>query len=493
MPTVLVVDDDDLFRELLCTSVARHGHEAVGAASLAQARRELAAREVDVVYLDVRLPDGSGIEALEELRAGQDPPEVIIVTGRGDPDGAELALRCGAWDYIEKPTSVDRMLLPMLRALSYRTEKRRRRPPALTGDCGIVGKSPRLAASLAQAGVAAASGTDVFITGETGTGKEVFARAIHAAGDRANGPFVVVDCTTLPGPLAESVLFGHERGSFTGADRRQTGLIEQADGGSLFLDEVGELPLGLQMKFLRVLQERSYRPVGGGQVRKSDFRLLAATNRDLAAMAERGEFRHDLLYRLGAFRLELPPLREREGDVEALLQWRLAAMTERTGAPAPAPSPEYLELLRSHRWPGNVRELLQTVDMSLVAAHGERVLLPQHLPLELRVRLLRGQVGAHAAAMAKGRDERVSLAVPAEPAVLEPPRPATEAPVLSGGVPLPWREHRSEVLDKAEREYFTSLMVAADGDVARAADIAGLKSARLYELLGKHGLVRGRR
>ncbi|OIO02741.1 MAG: hypothetical protein AUJ49_05720, partial [Desulfovibrionaceae bacterium CG1_02_65_16] len=439
MPVVLVVDDDDLFRELLCTSVARHGHKAVGAASLAEARRALAKLEVDLVYLDVRLPDGSGIEALEQLRAGQDPPEVIIVTGQGDPDGAELALRCGAWDYIEKPASVDRMTLPMLRALAYRGEKRRRRAPSLTQDSGIIGKSQRLAACMAQAGMAAASGVDVFITGETGTGKEIFARAIHAAGGHAKGPFVVVDCTTLPGTLAESVLFGHERGSFTGADRKQAGLIEQADGGTLFLDEVGELPLGIQVKFLRVLQERSYRPVGGGQVCKSDFHLVAATNRDLSAMAERGEFRHDLLYRLGAFRLELPPLRDREGDIAALLEWRLAAMAAREDDPGPAPSPEFLELLLSHHWPGNVRELLQTIDMSLVAALGEQVLLPQHLPLELRVRLLRGRVAS-----------RADAALPAQGLPAAPPAPPSTA--STAAALRPWREHRARILERTEHE-----------------------------------------
>ena len=476
MATVLVVDDDDLFRELLCTSVSRHGHTAVGAGSLAQARRALANQDVDVVYLDVRLPDGSGIEALEGLRAAQDPPEVIIVTGQGDPDGAELALRCGAWDYIEKPASVDRMTLPMLRALAYRTEKRRRHAPALSPHSGIIGKSQRLAACLAQAGMAAASGVDVFITGETGTGKEIFARAIHSSGGRAKGPFVVVDCTTLPGTLAESVLFGHERGSFTGADRKQAGLIEQADGGTLFLDEVGELPLGIQAKFLRVLQERSYRPVGGERMCKSDFRLVAATNRDLAAMAERGEFRHDLLYRLGAFRLELPPLREREGDIKTLLEWRLAVQAERMGGPGPVLSPEFLELLLSHHWPGNVRELLQTVDMSLVSAHGERVLLPQHLPLELRVRLLRGRVAS--------RSEII-------PPVAASPGGAPQATTMDG-LP-PWRQHRSKILDAAEHEYFSTLMTISGGDAALAADLSGLKSARLYELLGKHDLLRAKR
>jgi len=468
MATILVVDDDELFRELLCTSVTRHGHTALGAGSLAQARRALEGQGVDVVYLDVRLPDGSGTLALEELRAVQDPPEVIIVTGQGDPDGAELALRCGAWDYIEKPASVDRMTLPMLRALSYRAEKRRQRIPSLPETSGIVGKSPRLASCLAQAGMAAASGVDVFITGETGTGKEIFARAIHTTGNRSQGPFVVVDCTTLPGTLAESVLFGHERGSFTGADRKQSGLIEQADGGTLFLDEVGELPLPIQAKFLRVLQERSYRPVGGGQVRQSDFRLVAATNRDLSAMAERGEFRQDLLYRLGAFCLELPPLREREGDVKALLDWRVAQYAARSGHPAPEPSPEYLELLLSHHWPGNVRELLQSVDMSLVSALGEAMLLPQHLPLELRVRLMRGSVAARGYQAAPQAKEELAA-------------------------PGPWREHRARLLERAEAEYFSALMTRTGGDANLAAELSGLKTARLYELLGKHGLVKGRR
>ena len=469
MAKILVVDDDDLFRELLCTSVERHGHTALGAGTLAQARLTLASQAVDVVYLDVRLPDGSGAQALEELRAIKDAPEVIIVTGQGDPDGAELALRCGAWDYIEKPTSVDRMTLPMLRALSYRAEKRRQRIPALPESSGIVGKSPRLAASLAQAGMAAASGVDVFITGETGTGKEIFARAIHASASRAQGPFVVVDCTTLPSTLAESVLFGHERGSFTGADRKQSGLIEQADGGTLFLDEVGELPLPIQAKFLRVLQERSYRPVGGGQVRTSDFRLVAATNRDLGAMSLRGEFRQDLLYRLGAFCLDLPPLRDRDGDIQTLLEWRVTLNATQAGRPGPVPSPEYLELLLSHAWPGNVRELLQTVDMSLVSAQGEAMLLPQHLPLELRVRLMRGRVSSRSFAQA---------------------HPVLESRLAVLG---PWREHRARLLDKAEAEYFSALLASTGGDMGLATELSGLKIARLYELLGKHGLVKARR
>ena len=479
MALILVVDDDELIRELLADSVTRHGHEVRVAGSLAQARHVLRTEGPDLVYLDVRLPDGSGIEALEELRAAPSSPEIIIITGQGDPDGADLALRCGAWDYIEKPSSVDRMVLPLFRALAYRTEKRKRQATALPGETGIVGASPKLAACLSQAAISAASGVDVFITGETGTGKELFAQAIHAGSSRARGSFVVVDCATLPGNLAESELFGHERGSFTGADRRQIGLIEQADGGTLFLDEVGELPLPIQAKFLRVLQERSFRPVGGTLEKKSDFRLVAATNRDLSAMARRGEFRQDLLYRLKAFTIELPPLREREGDIQALVQARLASTALKAGKPPKAASPDFMELLLAHDWPGNVRELLQTLDMSLVSAHGETELLPQHLPLDLRVRLVRDRVGTRPGAPGPPARRANPAGSPAQP--------------LPGTALAPWREHRGEALDGVEAAYFSELMRQAGGDAVRASAISGLGLARLYELLSKHGLCKVRR
>ena len=487
MALILVVDDDDLIRELLADSVTRHGHEVRVADSLAQARHVLQNEAPDLVYMDVRLPDGSGIEALEEVRNAPGNPEVIIITGQGDPDGAELALRCGAWDYIEKPSSVDRMVLPLFRALAYREEKRKRQVPVLPGETGIIGSSPKLAACLSQAAISAASEVDVFITGETGTGKELFARAIHAGSVRSAGPFVVVDCTTLPGNLAESELFGHERGSFTGADRRQTGLIEQADGGTLFLDEVGELPLPLQAKFLRVLQERRYRPVGGTQEKSSNFRLLAATNRDLAAMSRRGEFRDDLLYRLKAFTIALPPLREREGDIAVLTNTHLAKIALKSGKPAPSGSPDFMELLLSHDWPGNVRELLQTLDMSLVSAHGENELLPQHLPLDLRVRLVRHRVETNGAF---GSAQAVQ-----EP--LERYGETGRAGQLPGKTDacliIPWREHRASALSVIEATYFERLMRQVGGDAAQAARLSGLKPARLYELLGKHDLMRTRR
>ena len=475
MAKILVVDDDELIRELLTDAVGRHGHTALCVGTLAEARSALTREEPDLVYMDVRLPDGSGINALEEIRASKSAPEVIIITGQGDPDGAELALRCGAWDYIEKPSSVERMVLPLLRALAFRAEKRRRRAPTLAAGSGIVGTSPKMAACLARAAMAAASRVDVFISGETGTGKEVFAQAIHQSSSRAKNRFVVVDCTTLPGNLAESELFGHERGSFTGADRRQTGLIAQADGGTLFLDEVGELPLPLQTKFLRVLQERRFRPLGSDTEVKSDFRLVAATNRDLSAMVRRGEFRDDLLYRLRAFRIELPPLREREGDIQALVEAHLAKAAERPGGKAREASHEFMELLEAHDWPGNVRELLQTVDMSLVSAQGDEALLPQHLPLDLRVRLMRRSVSDKAeAGLAATLVQDASQG--AQPGKLKP-----------------WREHRAQLLGEAERAYFSALLRLTGADAAKTAQLSGLKSARLYEILAKHGLLKARR
>lgn len=258
---------------------------------------------------------------------------------------------------------------------------------------------------------------------------------------------------------------------------------------------MGELPLPLQAKFLRVLQERRFRPVGGTQEKSSNFRLLAATNRNLAAMSRRGEFRDDLLYRLKAFTIALPPLREREGDITILTSTHLARNAAKTGKPAPLPSPDFMELLLSHDWPGNVRELLQTLDMSLVSAHGEIELLPQHLPLDLRVRLVRHRVEANCVP-AGALD---AYETKATYGVLGRTTPETDRTVLETGraeekasLP-PWREHRAAALAVIESEYFEQLMRQTGGDAAQAAQRAGLKPARLYELLGKHGLVRTRR
>jgi two-component system NtrC family response regulator len=257
MATILIIDDDHLMSETMTRMVRRLGHETLSGATLAEGLALAASHECDVVFLDVRLPDGNGLDALPRIDALPCHPEVIIMTGFGDPNGAELAIKSGAWDYIEKSSSVKEITLSLERALQYRQQKNavtQNRTVAALKRSQIIGNSPKLNACLDLVAQAAGSDVNVFITGETGTGKELFARAVHENSQRARGNFVVVDCTALPETLVESLLFGHEKGSFTGAEKSRDGLVRQAHCGTLFLDEVGELPLPLQKAFLRVLQ-----------------------------------------------------------------------------------------------------------------------------------------------------------------------------------------------------------------------------------------------
>ena len=253
MASILIVDDDPLARDSLARIVKKMGHDAAEAGSLGSAREMIPSNAYDLVFCDVRMPDGSGLDLLPEIRAAAASPEVIIVTGFGDPDGAELAIKQGAWDYIEKPLSVKAVMLCIERALQYREKKKSSFQPVALNVEGIVGASPKLRACLDLLAQAAASEANILITGETGTGKELFAQAIHRNSGRSNRSFVVVDCAALPETLVESTLFGHVRGAFTGADKPRDGLVRQADGGTLFLDEIGELSVSIQKAFLRVL------------------------------------------------------------------------------------------------------------------------------------------------------------------------------------------------------------------------------------------------
>jgi len=393
--------------------------------------------------------------------------------GLGDPDGAELAIRNGAWDYLRKPVSPKAILLPLQRVLKYR-DALRARGSALAGFKreGIVGESPAILRALEALASAARSNAGVLITGETGAGKELFAHALHANSRRAAGPFVVVDCASIPANLLESTLFGHVKGAFTSADRAYGGLVLEACGGTLFLDEIGELPLDLQKNLLRVLQERRYRPVGGGQEVSSDFRLVAATNRDLEAMVTQGVFRQDLLYRLGATTIEVPPLRMRTEDIEGLAQSCAQAICEKNGIPAKAMAPEFLEALRSYAWPGNVRELANTMESAIAAAFDIPMLFARHLPERLRIEQLKRSLcedGVQAMGAAPGSCAQAS---------------AIAAP---DDVPT-YKTFRQDVLFVAERDYFAQLMAAARGDIGQACALSGLGKSRLYAQLKHYGI-----
>jgi two-component system NtrC family response regulator len=466
MGNVLIIDDDELFCEMLSEMVTDMGHGVKFTHSLNEGVVEAINGSYDVVFLDVRMPDGSGLRALPKIRELTDPPEVIIITGAGDPDGAELAIVNGAWDYIEKQSSIKRMTLPLVRALQYREEKKTRKPAVALKLDGIVGDSFKMQACFDVVAHAADSDANVLIFGETGTGKELFARAIHANGNRSNKNFVVVDCAALPESLVESALFGYEKGAFTGADKPQVGLIKQADGGTLFLDEVGELPLIMQKAFLRVLQERRFRPLGARQEVESNFRLLAATNRDLDQAVAEGTFRKDLLFRLRSLSLTLPPLRDHLEDIKELVLYHTGKLCESYSIPQKGFAPEFFECLLVFDWPGNVRELINTLDRAIAEARHEPTLYPNHLPSYIRIQAARNTVSRETPELS----------------------PATAA---SAGVNLPkLRDYREAAVAQAEREYLKELMVLANNDLQEACRISDLSQPRLYALLKKHRISR---
>ena len=466
---VLIIDDDRDIQETLESLIRRLGHKSFAAGTLQEGLRLLDETRPDVVFLDIRLPDGNGLKILPDINSRENPPEVIIITGMGDPDGAELAIQGGAWDYVVKPSSIKNISLTLKRALAYHKEKQgsKTAPVALNLD-SVVGKSPEMHQAYDLMALAASSDSNVLITGETGTGKELFARAIHVNSSRRAKDFVVVDCASLTETLVESTLFGHRKGAFTGAHSDQQGLVRLAHLGTLFLDEVGEMPMSVQKSFLRVLQERCYRPVGETREVCSDFRLISATNRDLKDMVTRGEFREDLWFRLKTIHLPLPTLRRRTVDIPELTLFFLGKLCAETKSQLKGIDPDFFEALAGYEWPGNVRELFSVLERAFVASGGEPTLYPLHLPHELRIKMARRQLESR----------------------LPAPQDRTEtlnAPPLDGEIRnLPeFKIYRSQ----AERIYLETLLRRMDTDISRMVSTSGVSRSHLYALFKKHGLT----
>ena len=457
MGKILIIDDNEVNTKVLRDMIGSMGHDVTCAYTAEEGLRAAQSQDFDVVFLDVQLPDGNGLLLVPGVRAMPSCPEVIIITGFGSPDGAELAIKNGAWDFIEKPLERKLIELPLVRALQYREAKEQTRTLRVLKREGIVGSSPAMEASMQLIAQAAASDASVLLTGETGTGKELFAQAIHKNSSRGAMPFVTVDCASLPPSLIEGILFGHEKGAFTGADKIHEGLVKQADGGTLFLDEVGDLPLPAQRVFLRVLQERSFRPLGAKREFKSGFRLVAATNRDLDRMVEEGKFREDLLFRLRAITIEAPPLRERPGDIKELIFHYVNKISTRYGGEVKGFSPEFLEALCDYDWPGNIRELVNALESAIAAAIHETILYPKHLPTHIRVRLIRAAVSKN--------DETAS------------PEKLTTL-----------KERRKSVLEDMERQYLQELVAITGGDIRESCKISGLSRSRFYQLVKKHDI-----
>ncbi|MCD6535045.1 MAG: sigma-54-dependent Fis family transcriptional regulator [Deltaproteobacteria bacterium] len=460
MSQILIIDDDSFIAETISSLILHLGHIPTSALTLRDGLKQAGTNKFDLILLDVSLPDGNGLEIIPQLTILPNAPEVIIITGFGDTNGAALAITNGAWDYLVKGDSLHNIRLSLERALRYR-EARQKQPQAISlKRDDLIGESPAIK-QLCDFIARAAGGTaDILLTGATGTGKELAARTIHDNSPRQKQGFVVVDCAALPLNLSESTLFGSRRGAYTGADRDHEGLVAKADGGSLFFDEIGELSLEQQKVLLRVLQERSYRPLGDSKEKKSDFRLIAATNRDLEEMVQESTFRRDLYYRLNALDYTMPTLAERLEDIDLLAPYFINHFCKKNGAETKGFSPDLIETLKSYNWPGNIRELSQALEAAITMAGPEETLYSQHLAKHLRINL-----------------SQIKFA----PGSRKPSQTLTKTHLE----PLPTL---AQFRQAAESEYFTQLLQQNRQNLKEALKISGLSRSRFYDLIKRHKL-----
>ncbi|MBX3027182.1 sigma-54-dependent Fis family transcriptional regulator [bacterium] len=442
MAQVLIVDDDAVSCRLLAEVLQGDGvqvaWESEPTAALALARR----RHFDLAILDMRMPQMNGLALMQGLRADTPELPVMIMTGFGSMDSAVEALNLGAIDYVSKPMNVEEIRAAVRRALA-RPADAAAAAGAAEPATGMVGRTPAMVEVYTTIARVAPGMSTVLVLGESGTGKELAARAIHRHSPRRERPFVAVDCTALTESLLESELFGHVRGAFTGAVQDAPGLFLEADGGTIFLDEIGDITLPLQAKLLRVLQERQVRPVGGTQWRAVDVRIVAATNRDLAAAVAAGRFREDLFYRLNVVTLRLPPLRERRDDIPLLVDHLVHRAAAQCGKPVGGVSAAALAALGAYDWPGNVRELAHVLERSVALARGS-VLDVDDLPSALHGRA---------------------------------PAPAAD---LTADLPT---------LEELKRRYIQHVVDLHAGNVSRAAAVLGIERRSLYRMLRRYEIA----
>lgn len=374
MSSILLVEDRESLRRLLERALRQAGHEVLACGDLPGAHQALAERSFDLVLTDLKLPSGEGTELLEAPRRRAEGIPVVVLTAYGSVQTAVEAMKRGAADFLEKPIEIGALEQLVERWVGARAQ---RGPRAgcleLPGVPPILGEHPRFVAALRLLERVAPTESTVLLLGPSGSGKELFARALHALSRRGAGPFVAVNCAAIPESLVEAELFGHEKGAFTGADRKRPGRFEQARGGTLFLDEIGELPLAVQAKVLRVLDGGGFERIGGRERLESEARVVSATNRDLAELVEAGRFRADLLYRLEVFPIEVPGLAERRSDIVPLAEHLIARHAGRQGLDPPSLTAEAREWLERQAWPGNVRQLSNLMERAVVLYPGERL------------------------------------------------------------------------------------------------------------------------
>lgn len=446
---ILIADDEPLFLRTTSQLLTKAGYECVGVPDGTTALERLHREHFDLVLSDLNMPGNLKFELLREGRGKWPSTQLIVVTGAPTMPSAIESVRLGIADYLLKPVKYEDLLSSIRRVLSHA----RRVPPAteypqpVGSFPEIIGDSAPMHELFEIIDRVAATDANVLITGESGTGKEVVAGAIHRRSLRTKQAFQIIDCTAVPETLFESVLFGHAKGAFTGAIKDQVGLLNQADGGTAFFDEIGELPLPLQAKLLRVIQEQTFIPLGKSEQQQIDARFICATNRDLELEVNAGRFRRDLFYRLAVIHIELSPLRARGDDVTLLARHFLKQLrgTQRSSVDF---SGETLELLRRYSWPGNIRELRNAVEHALAVSRGDTI-TPDHLPATLRRRMF--------------------------------PAAASNDADLSA-------MSRADALGDAEKNYLVAILQQNDGNISRAARQAGVSRQGLHKLLKKYGL-----
>jgi two-component system response regulator AtoC len=382
--SILLVDDEKNARENIAAFLKKKDFEVLEADTIKAARKALSEGSADLVLLDVELPDGLGTNLLEETSRNPNRPPIIMITAHGDIDMAVDAMKNGAQDFLQKPIKFDRLERSIQRAgetVAMRRELNHLRQANTQTDF-VLGNSEAMKSLLSQAERAAQTSVSVLITGETGTGKEVLAKAIHRMGTRKDKPFIDINCAAIPAMTIESELFGHEAGAFTGADKKKPGLMEVANDGILFLDEISSMPADMQSKLLRALEERSFRRMGGTNLIKVDVQVVAASNRDLPTMIKEGKFRDDLYYRLRVVDLDIPPLRERKDDIPELVGFFMQQNNPRMGLNIRDVTSKAMDALKAHDWPGNIRELRNVVERAMLFCD-EAAIDVAHLPAEV--------------------------------------------------------------------------------------------------------------
>ncbi len=469
MPTLLVVDDEPLIRHSFQKLFAGGGVAVVTAGTLTEGEAAVRAHQPDVIVLDLQLPDGSGLDLFDRLRADDPRRPVVFLTAHGSTDAAIEAMKRGAFDYLLKPVDLDRMT--KLLATAFDAARLMRQPAALPDDPGpdrILGRSPVMQEMCKTVGRVAGQDVNVLILGESGVGKELVARAIYQHSRRADRPFLALNCAAIPETLVESELFGHEQGAFTGADRKRIGRFEQCGDGTLLLDEIGDMPLPVQAKMLRLLQDQRFERVGGSQTLSTRVRVLAATNRDLSALIAAGQFRGDLYYRLKVVTIRVPPLRERTGDLPELAHHHLYQYAREMGRDVRGFAEGVLTLLEAYPWPGNVRELQGILKDGLLRTAGH--LFPADvLPDAIR-----------------------------SPAAATAPTPVASAggPPLSAVIDALLADGKGEVhkrlLGRVERELVGRALQHTGGHQTQASELLGINRTTLRTKLREFGLEVGR-